>query len=98
MTPEMLTAILGVGGLAAIVPKLIEGLIAWRSGRAMSEKAKNQTLLERLTDAEERAKSEADFRRALEEYAGALRVLLIGAGYAMHRIPPWPVRQTMGRK
>lgn len=94
MTPELITAVLGIGGLAAIVPKLIDGFVAWRSGRAMSEKRQNQNILERLADADARAEAEADFRRALEEYAGALRLLLIHAGYAMHRIPPWPVRKA----
>lgn len=94
MTPELITAILGVGGLAAIIPKLIDGYSAWRSGRAHTEKNQNRTLLERLADADKRAENEADFRRALEEYAGALRLLLIQAGYTLHRIPPWPVRQA----
>lgn len=93
-TPEFITAILGIGGMAAIIPKLIDGLLAWRSGRATTEKRKNQTLLERLADAEKRSEHEADFRRALEEYAGQLRLLLIGAGLTMDRIPPWPVRKV----
>lgn len=94
MTPEVWTAILGIGGLAAIIPKIIDGLLAWRSGRADSEKRKNQTVLERLADAEQREQAEADFRRKLEEYAAALRLLLIQAGMAPHRIPPWPVREA----
>lgn len=93
MTPELITAIIGVGGLAAIIPKLLEGLGAWRSGRAADEKGKNQTILERLAESEKRGENEADFRRALEEYAGALRLLLVEAGYALHRIPAWPVRK-----
>lgn len=92
MTPEIITAIIGVGGLAAIVPKLIEGISAWLSGRATTEKARNQSLLQRLAAAERRAESEADFRRALEEYAGALRLLLVNAGIAAGALPPWPVR------
>jgi hypothetical protein len=94
MTPELITAIIGVGGLAAIIPKLIDGLAAWRSGRANAEKAKNRSLLERLADAEKRSENEADFRRALEEYAGRLRLLLIEAGFDIRQLPPWPVRQT----
>lgn len=94
MTPELITAILGVGGLAAILPKVIEGFLAWRSGRIQTEKSRNRTLLERVADAEKRAENEADFRRKLEEYAGQLRILLIGAGWAMHRIPAWPVRDV----
>jgi hypothetical protein len=94
VTPELITAILGVGGLAGITPAVIQGLRAWRSGRALAEKRQNQSILERLADADKRAEGEADFRRALEEYAGALRLLLIGAGYTMHRLPPWPVRKV----
>lgn len=94
LTPELITAILGVGGIAAILPKLIEGIQALNSGRAVTEKRKNQSILERLADSEVRAQAEADFRRALEEYAGALRLMLINAGIAPHRIPPWPVRKT----
>lgn len=94
LTPELITAILGVGGIAAIVPKLIEGVQAWNSGRALSEKKKNQTFLERLAETEKRAEAEADFRRSLEEYAGALRLMLINAGVAVHLIPPWPVRRA----
>jgi hypothetical protein len=94
MTPELITAIIGVGGLAAIVPKLIEGLTAWRTGRARAEKSRNQSLLEQLAEAEKRAANEADFRRLLEDYAGQLRILLISAGYAMHNVPPWPVRKV----
>jgi hypothetical protein len=94
MTPELITAIIGVGGLAAIIPKVIDGLAAWRSGRATAEKAKNRNLLERLADAEKRSENEADFRRALEEYAGALRLLLIETGFDIRQLPPWPVRHA----
>lgn len=94
MTPELITAILGFGGMAAIVPKVIDGLLAWRSGRASAEKRKNQSLLERVADAEKRAEQEADFRRALEEYAGVLRIMLIETGFTLHRLPAWPVRKA----
>jgi hypothetical protein len=89
----MLTAILGVGGLAAIVPKVIDGLRAWRSGRAVAERTRNRSLLERLIDAERRAEAEADFRRLLEEYAGVLRLMLVNSGTPASTIPPWPVRK-----
>lgn len=92
MTPEMMTAILGVGGLAAILPKVIDGINAWRSGRAIAEKGNNRTILERLTMAERRAETEADFRRIMEDYASTLRVLLIGAGVPADKIPAWPIR------
>jgi hypothetical protein len=98
MTPELMTAMLGVGGLAAIIPVIIDGLKAWRSGRALTEKRQNQSILERLADAERRGEAEADFRRKLEEYAGALRLLLIQAGIPPHRIPAWPVRDIIAKK
>jgi hypothetical protein len=93
MTPELLTAIIGVGGISAIIPVVIDGLRAWRTGRASTEKNRNRSILERLADAEKRAENEADFRRLLEEYAGQLRILLIGAGFTPHRLPPWPIRK-----
>jgi hypothetical protein len=92
MTPEMITALIGVGGLAAIVPKIIDGVSAWVSGRAKAEKGRNQTVLSKLSAADRRAESEAEFRRALEEYAGALRLLLVNAGVPVSALPPWPVR------
>jgi hypothetical protein len=92
MTPELITAILGVGGLAAIAPKVIDGFSAWLSGRAGIEKGRNQSLLARVASSERRAENEADFRRKLEEYAGALRLLLVNAGVSSDKLPPWPVR------
>jgi hypothetical protein len=97
MTPELLTAILGVGGLAAIVPKIIDGVSAWLSGRAKTEKARNQTVLSRLSAADRRAENEAEFRRVLEEYAGQLRLMLVNAGVPASALPPWPVREHTRR-
>jgi hypothetical protein len=94
MTPELWTAVLGIGGISAVIPVLIDGLKAWRSGRAATEKNRNRSIIERLADAEKRAENEADFRRALEEYAGQLRILLIGAGFTMDRLPAWPIREV----
>jgi len=93
VTPELVTALLGAGGLSLIIPKVIDGLRAWRSGRAAAEKVNNRSLLSRLTDAEARAEAEAGFRRKLEEYAGTLRLLLVNAGVPAHKLPPWPVRE-----
>ncbi|UXE05169.1 hypothetical protein SEA_JAMUN_22 [Arthrobacter phage Jamun] len=93
MTPELLTAILGAGGLAAIVPKLIDGIKAWRSGRALEEKDKNKGLVDRLAAAESRLEAEIIWRRAVEEYASTLRRVLIEVyGVPADRLPPWPVR------
>jgi hypothetical protein len=90
MTPEMWTAIIGVGGFSVIIPKLIDGILAWRTGRAQTEKAQNQSILDRLAESEKRSQAEAGWRRALEEYAGVLRLLLVQAGVALHNVPPWP--------
>ena len=91
MTPEMWTAIIGVGGFSVIIPKLVDGIVAWRSGRAADERVHNKTMLERLAEAEQRAMDESEFRRALEEYAAKLRLLLIQASIV---VPPWPERLT----
>lgn len=94
MTPELLTAILGAGGLAAIVPKLLDGIKAWRSGRALEEKDKNRGLVDRLAAAESRLEAEIVWRRAVEEYASSLRRVLIEVyGVPADRLPPWPVRK-----
>jgi hypothetical protein len=90
MTPELLTAILGAGGLSVIVPKLIDGIRAWRSGRAQAEKEKNRGLANRLVGAEVRADYEAAWRRILQDHVATLRVLLIGQGIPAESLPPWP--------
>lgn len=94
MSPELLTAILGAGGLAAIVPKLIDGLKAWRSGRALEEKDKNKGLVDRLSVAETRLEAEIVWRRANEEYAATLRRILIEVyGVPAESLPPWPIKK-----
>ncbi|UVK62561.1 hypothetical protein SEA_TAYLORSIPHT_22 [Arthrobacter phage TaylorSipht] len=93
MTPELLTAILGAGGLTVIVPKLVDGIKAWRSGRAVEEKEKNKGLVDRLAAAESRLEAEIIWRRIVEEYAATLRRALIEVyGVPADRLPPWPVR------
>lgn len=94
MTPELLTAILGAGGVAAILPKLVDGIKAWRSGRAVEEKNKNRGLVDRLAAAESRAEFEAMWRRDLQEYsAGLRRVLIEDHGVEPDRLPSWPARR-----
>lgn len=93
MSPELLTALLGAGGVAALVPKLVDGLKSWRSGRAEAEKLNNLSLAERLALAEGRLELEIYRRRAMEEYAAGLRRLLIEeCGYEAGRLPAWPSR------
>ena len=92
MSPELITAILGAGGIAAILPKLIDGVVAWRSGHAAEEKANNQSLVQRMATAEQRAEFEAALRREWQEYAGRLRVRLIDLGVPLADLPPRPDR------
>lgn len=93
MSPELLTALLGAGGVAALVPKLVDGLKSWRSGRAEAEKRKNQRLSDRMTAAEGRLELEIYRRRAMEEYAAVLRRLLIeDCGIEAGTLPDWPSR------
>ena len=92
MSPELITAILGAGGIMAILPKLIDGVAAWRTGRAAEEKQHNQSLVQRMATAEARAEIEAAMRRDWQEYAGRLRVLLIELGVLSADLPPRPDR------
>lgn len=98
MTPELITAILGAGGLAAILPKVIDGLRAWYSGRTVEEKTKNQSLVQRLADAEKksdeaeaRLEDEIRIRQNMSEYAATLRRTMIDEyGVPASKLPPWP--------
>lgn len=98
ITPELITAILGVGGLAAIVPKIIDVVRAMRTGKAIREKAENRSLLQRMLSAEARADAEASFRRQLQEYAGILRVMLVNMGFPQKDLPAEPVRKDPARQ
>jgi hypothetical protein len=94
MTPELITAIIGAIGLPVIVPKLIDGLRARRSGRALEEKEKNRWIVRRLAKTEAGWESEILYRRAVEEYGSTLRRLLIeDYGADAEKLPPWPVRK-----
>lgn len=94
MTPELLTAILGAGGLAAIIPKVIDGIRAWYTGRAADEKNKNKGLVDRLAAAESRLEQEIRYRQNMSEYAATLRRTMIDEyGVPAAKLPPWPVRQ-----
>lgn len=93
MSPELLIAILGTGGLAAIIPKVIDGIRAYQTGRAEQEKQENRSALSRLANAEERADNEASFRRRIEEWAGGLVYMLKQIGVPESGIPPKPERK-----
>jgi hypothetical protein len=90
---QLIVAVLGIGGIGAITPKIIDGLTAWRTGKAQREKANNRTALSRLVAETERADREAAFRRKLEEYASGLRRMLIQLGVPEDKLPPWPQRR-----
>lgn len=95
MTPELLTAIIGVGGLGAILPKVIDAFGAWRSGRMREEKEKNRGIVSRLAAAESGLEREIIYRRVVEESLAAHRHLLIEVyGVPVEKLPPWPVRRV----
>jgi transcription initiation factor TFIIIB Brf1 subunit/transcription initiation factor TFIIB len=84
---------LGAGGLAAVVPKIIDGIRAARSGKAREEKAENRTALGRLVAAQRELDSEASYRREVENFAGLLERMLIQLGVPRDKLPAWPVRK-----
>jgi hypothetical protein len=86
-------AVLGAGGLAAIIPKVIDGIRAWQSGRADQEKNENRSALGRMWKAEKERDEEATFRRAVEEWAGRLHYLLIQMGVPEDKLPARPERK-----
>jgi len=92
ITPELATAVIVALGGASIIPKIIDGVRAWKSGRAREEKHENRTALGRLVEAEERADSEASFRRRVEEWASGLVYMLKQIGVPDAQIPPKPTR------
>lgn len=93
MTPELIIALLGTGGLAVVVPKIFDGVKAWQSGRAAREKAENRSALYRLTRAEEERDEEANFRRRVEEWAGRLVYMLVQMGVPVDQLPARPERE-----
>lgn len=92
MTPEMATAIIVALGGASLVPKIFDGIIAWRTGKAAAEKNKNRSALGRLVEAEERADDEAEYARAMERFAARLERMLIQLGVPEDKMPAWPTR------
>jgi hypothetical protein len=94
MIPAVFQALVWAGGLAAVVPKIIDGVRAARSGKAREEKAENRTALGRLVEAERERDDEAEFRREVENFAGRLHRMLIQLGVPEDKLPLWPVRKT----
>jgi hypothetical protein len=92
---EIITAILGVGGLGFLIPKLIDGLRAWHSGRAKEERTANRSLLTRALSAENSYEKEITFRRLIEEWAGELVYMLKQIGVPTNKIPPKPERHPI---
>lgn len=95
MTPELIAAILGSGGLAYIIPKAIDGFKAWRTGQAAEERKENRSALIRMATAEKERDNEIQSRIMFQEYASRLRRLLIEFGFPEERLPPWPIRDTV---
>lgn len=99
MNVETVTAVIVALGGATLIPKLLDWLKATQSGRAQAEKRKNRSILDRVDEAEERAKEaddraddEANFRRLIEEWAGGLVYLLKQIGVPENQIPRKPER------
>jgi len=92
ITPELATAVIVALGGASIIPKIIDGVRAWKSGRAREEKHENRSALGRLVEAEERADDEMNFRRRVEEWASGLVYMLKQIGVPETQIPPKPQR------
>lgn len=85
MTPEHVTALVIALGGVSIIPKIIEGLRAWKSGTARAEKQRNRMALNQLEE-------EMSYRRIMQEYASKLRRILLDIGFPEEKLPPWPVR------
>lgn len=88
-------AVLGAGGLAAIIPKVVDGIRAWQSGKADEEKAANRSALGRLVIAERERDEEATFRRQIEDWAARLHYLLIQMGVPEDKLPARPERKRV---
>lgn len=92
-TADIIIAILGAGGLASIIPKIVDGIKAWRTGKASEEKQANRAQLGRIFTAERERDNEANFRRRIEEWAGELIYMLKQIGVPNDKIPPKPLRK-----
>jgi len=90
---DIIIAVLGAGGVASVIPKIVDGIKAWRTGRASEEKQENRRQLGRIFTAEKLADDEASFRRRIEEWAGELIYMLKQIGVPAEKIPPKPVRK-----
>ena len=98
-TAELITVLIGTGGIGALMKVGADGLRAWRTGHAQAERNRNRTLMDRVVAAERRADdaecdadAEAAYRRIIQEYASQLRRLLMECGTPAERIPEWPER------
>ena len=98
---QIITLIVGTGGLGAFLASLSREVKLWRSGAHMREKERNATALGQRDIAYEirdqalaERDHEASYRRIIQEYASGLRRRLIEAG--VHP-PPWPSRDPLPR-
>ena len=90
MTPEHVTALVLALGGATIIPKIIEGWRASKSGEARAEKARHRMF---LNEAEETT----SYLRVMQEHAAELRRILIDWGFPKEQLPPWPVRKRSAK-
>lgn len=97
MTPEQWAAIIAAAGLPLILSKVVDGIAAWRSGRAADERRRNSEAASRIARTETALAEcrrildgESTYRRLLAEHAHHLRSLLLDAGWSPSDLPEWP--------
>lgn len=76
-------AIIAALGLGSILPKIVEGIIGWLTGRQDAERRRIRELAHE--SAHESAK-----RRMYAEHASELRRMLLDLGLTQADLPPWP--------
>ena len=89
MDPALIAAIIGAGGLAALIPQIFSGVRGLLDGHHTREKEENVDALAQR-DAAIRERDRADrCRRVFEDYASRVRRIAIEHGLG-HLLPPWP--------
>ena len=89
MDPALIAAIIGAGGLAALVPQIFSGVRGLLDGHHAREKAENvDALAQRDRAILERDRADR-CRRVMVEHAATVRRIAIEHGIGQH-LPPWP--------
>ena len=89
MDPALIAAVIGAGGLAALIPQIFSGVRGLLDGHHAQEKAENVDALAQR-DAAIRERNAADRRsRIAIEHAATVRRIAIEHGLGRY-LPPWP--------